>query len=375
MSSTREFMPQWASPPGDTIAEVLAARGWTRAEFAARLNQPTEMVDDLLTGGIPITVGLAQRLSVVIGATAAFWMARDVQYHQDRERVRRIEMEWGNALPVAEMARMGWLRAQVENDINALFAFFDVSSVADWRRRYSEVLRSAEFRTSPAFESDPGAVVAWIRQGERIATNARCGSWHADTLRQTLVSVRRLTRIGRPDRFLPKLRTAMAACGVVVAVVPAPAGCRASGAALWTSEEKALLLLSGRHLTDDHFWFTFYHECGHLLLHRDTHVFIDSETMLVDEPAEDSSFTRAVQEKQANSFAANVLVTPEVQDSLRHVRLNYQGILRLAAKAGISPGILVGQLQKMGRIGPERLNSLKRRYQWDHGQLVSRGTE
>ena len=32
------FAPDWVSPPGDTIADVLEERGWTQAEFARRLS-------------------------------------------------------------------------------------------------------------------------------------------------------------------------------------------------------------------------------------------------------------------------------------------------------------------------------------------------
>jgi HTH-type transcriptional regulator / antitoxin HigA len=375
VNSTPEFAPQWACAPGETIADALSARGWTREELAARLGQSAEMVEDLLAGAAPITIGVARRLSDVLGASVAFWMARDLQYRQDIERMRRIETEWTRSLPVADMARMGWLPPRLENDINALLDFFDVPSVAAWHRRYSKVSESVEFRISRSFESDPGAVIAWIRQGERIGADTLCKPWDANAMRETLNSVRGLTRIGRPERFLPKLRAAMAACGVVVAVVPAPAGCRASGATLWISEEKALVLLSARHLTDDHFWFTFYHECGHLLLHRGTHVFIDSEATVASATAEDGAYASDVQEEAANAFAVDVLITAGVQESLRCAPLSYRGVLRLAARAGIAPGILVGQLQKMRRVGPERLNRVKRRYQWVDGQLVSRGTK
>jgi hypothetical protein len=34
------------------------------------------------------------------------------------------------------------------------------------------------------------------------------------------------------------------------------------------SPNKAMVILSFRYLSDDHFWFTFFHEIAHLLLHN-----------------------------------------------------------------------------------------------------------
>lgn len=370
MSSTSEFLPQWASPPGETIADILAARGWTQAVLASRLGEPVHMVEALISGAIPITIGMARRLQEQVGASVAFWMARDVQYRQDVERIRRIEYEWMRSIPVAEMSRLGWLPAQIDQRTDHLLKFFDVASVPAWHRRYSDVLETVSFKTSASFESEAGAVVAWMRQGERVAAKTECKPWDPDALRRTLPTIRRLTKVGRPERFLPRLTAVMADCGVTVAILPAPHGCRASGATLWISDRKALLLLSARHLTDDHLWFTFYHECGHLLLHRETRAFIDN--VVLDGAEEGSTPTREAQEEQANAFAVDVLLTENVLERLRTISPTYRTLLRLASTVGIAPGILVGQLQRMGRIGPDRLNRLKRRYRWVNGQLTSR---
>jgi hypothetical protein len=123
--------------------------------------------------------------------------------------------------------------------------------------------------------------------------------------------------------------------------------------------------LSARHLADDHLWFTFYHECGHLLLHRETKLFLDEEV-------NDTTEASAAQEEEANSFAAETLIPAEYRDALRYVPPNALDVIRLAGQIGIAPGILVGQLQNLKRVGPERLNGLKRRYEWDGNRLVIR---
>jgi Zn-dependent peptidase ImmA (M78 family) len=155
-----------------------------------------------------------------------------------------------------------------------------------------------------------------------------------------------------PQIFIPKLRRISAESGVGVAVVRAPTGCRASGATRFLSDEKALLLLSFRYLTDDHFWFTFFHEAGHLILHG-RKLFLESADMPLDE-----------EEQQANDFSAEILVPAEFVSEMLSLPKNGRQVIRFARRVGVSPGIIVGQLQHLGRIKHSQLNKLKRRYHW-----------
>jgi Zn-dependent peptidase ImmA (M78 family) len=110
-----------------------------------------------------------------------------------------------------------------------------------------------------------------------------------------------------------------------------------------------VLLLSGRHLSDDHFWFTFYHEAGHLILHGKRFVFVDD--------LDDDNAVR--EEDEANRFAENLLIPPEHQTEMLRLTANKMQVMRFARKIGISRGIVVGQLQHRGIIGRDQLNSLK----------------
>ncbi len=116
-----------------------------------------------------------------------------------------------------------------------------------------------------------------------------------------------------------------------------------------------MLVLSFRYRSDDQFWFTFFHEAAHLLLHRPGTLFLEGG----DSDASTS------EEREANDFAASVLVPPAHQDELLSICDNLDSILRFASRAGVAPGLIVGQLQHKGLLGRDRLNRLKRRYSWD----------
>lgn len=350
-----DFSPDWASPPGDTIADILSERNVSEAHFAKQLEQSLEDTLDLLKGRIAITIDLARRLECVVGASVEFWMSRDYQYRSSIARMSKIDHEWLSELPIGDMVRFGWLNPKPNafEEMEACLKFFDVRSVPEWHQRYKSVEQNIAFRTSRSFESRPAAVVAWLREGDLQATSIDCALWNADSFRESLVEIRSLTRQKDPNRFLPALRDICAAHGVAVVIVRSPNGCRASGATRFLSKEKAVLQLSFRHLSDDHFWFSFFHEAGHLILHGNLGLIIEGAT--VDSKAED----------EANQFAQQILIPQEFQARFRSLKPTTKEVVRFAHHIGIAPGIVVGQLQFSGRIGHNRLNSLKRRFVWD----------
>lgn len=324
-------------------------------EFASLINQPIEQVGELLDGRTPITIGLALTLHTVLGGSAEFWVARDFQYREDSKPKSAEEDAWLSQLPVADMVRFGWLRPAPRpfELLSACLSFFDVPNVRAWHDRYRKAEGLAVFRASPSFESHPASVVAWLRQGEIVAGKSNCEQWNAKLFQDRLLDIRGLSLHKDPARFLPLLQDACRGFGVAVVAVRAPGGCPACGATRFLSSDKALLLLSFRHLTDDQFWFSFFHEAGHLLLH--------GTGGLVFEGMDNAS---DAMEREANDFAERMLFPGELRAALRDLPPQQKAIVRFARDAGISPGIVVGQLQHYGKIPRNFFNGLKRRYEW-----------
>jgi HTH-type transcriptional regulator/antitoxin HigA len=360
---SNDFAPDWTSAPGETIIDILEERGFSIGYLAEGLGQSLDHVRELLAGRIRITNGIAKRLENILGPSAAFWIARDSQYQKDSARLeketRRDREEWLNALPLRDAAKFGWLRDSKypSEKIAACLQFFNVSSVREWRVKYEHVLADAAFRTSPSFASKPGSVAVWLRRGEIEASAMALKEWNPHRFKQILENIRGLTKQRDPQVFVPEVKRQCAQCGVAVAVVRAPAGCRASGATRFLSPNKALLLLSFRFLSDDHFWFTFFHEAGHLLLHSPEKLFLEGIER-----------SQSREELEANDFAERVLVPSDLLSTLRRLPADKREIVKFAIRAGISPGIVVGQLQHFRRLGREQFNSLKRRFRWNHGE-------
>jgi len=357
--STETFNPDWVSPPGETIAAILRERSLSEADLADRIEQSLEDVQALLEGRSTITLALARRLSSVLGASVEFWMARDYRYRETVSKLQVTHKDWLSELPITDMANFGWLNAAASEMVGACLRFFGVPSVPAWRASYGGLLNTTAFRTSQSFKSLPGPTAAWLRAGELEAAAIDCRPWNGEGFRNSLSKIRALTRQKDPHRFVPKLQELCAQNGVAVVIVRAPSGCRASGATRFVTPAKAILQLSFRFLMDDQFWFTFFHEAGHLLLHDPGKFFLEE----IDAPV-------TAQETEANDFAARTLIPAENEAEMLELPASSKAVIRFATRIGIAPGIVVGQLQHRGRLRPDHLNGLKRRFEWDDSSAI-----
>ena len=112
-----------------------------------------------------------------------------------------------------------------------------------------------------------------------------------------------------------------------------------------------------RHKSDDHLWFSLFHEAAHLLLHSKRNVFVDG-TKGNGNDLED----------EANAWAADFLVPRNAwQRFVAAGDYREESIRRLSDTQGIAPGIVVGRLQHERLLPWNQLNALKVRLQWVEG--------
>ena len=84
------FTPDWISPPGDTIADLIEERNWSQDELEKRLGYTPKHISLLINGKAPITEEIAIKLENVLGGSASFWLSREAQY---RARLTLQELE------------------------------------------------------------------------------------------------------------------------------------------------------------------------------------------------------------------------------------------------------------------------------------------
>lgn len=353
MHSTAVFQPNWVSLPGNTIGDILTERNFPLSEFAQKMGFTRDEVKGLLNGVISINQDIANKLADTIGPSANFWLSREKNYQASVTNLKEEEgKKWFKELPIKDMIEFGWLN-YTHNMVETCLNYFDVPNVWVWKKKYGEQISTTAFKKSDKLKSSTISISTWIRQGEIQAESVVCKKWDQQLLKASLPNIRRLTKRRNAYSFLPMLKKVLAQCGIALVIVPTPTQCPVSGAVKFIKQDKAMILLSFRYRSEDRFWFTLFHEIGHLLLHGDTHLFIDSE---------DISSVGYKEEEEANTFAFNELIPKEFQQLLCEIPLTDKAFKEFAKMADLPVGIVIGQLQNMGRIQYNHFNKYIRRY-------------
>jgi len=349
------FEPDYNVAPGWVIEEMLEARGMNQAELARRCDRSPKLISQIIHGKAPIEPATAIRLQRVFGVNATLWLNMDSIYQlrntreKEREQLTR-NAEWAREFPLDELVSAGEVpRPESKEDaVGKLLEFFGVGSIAAWERQFGT--RAVSYRHSPTFKSDRKAVLAWLRIGELRADGITCAAYDESVFRRVLREIRKLT-LEPASVFETQMRELCWKAGVVLALVPPLPKTRLSGAARWLNPRTALIQMTLRHKTDDHFWFTFFHEAGHILYSRKRIVFVDGEG---------TDFEEA--EKKADAFARDTLVPPAKWGLfVERGVFTRRAIEEFAEEEKVAPGIIVGRLQHEEKIPYDRHNSLKRR--------------
>jgi HTH-type transcriptional regulator/antitoxin HigA len=358
IKTTRPFTPDWVSPPGDTIADFLEERDWTQVQLAERLGYTTKHISQLINGKAPINEETALKLERVLGSTAAFWLNREAQY---RTALARIEEEnrlkgwtsWLDQLPVKELMNQGvipkcnLIAKNKPSLVKKLLHFFGVASPEEWRSYYAgmEIL----FRRTRDEQSDVAAISAWLRLGEIEAEKLDCPKYSQPKFEKAVREIRTLTVLP-PEKFEPKMQQFCREAGVVLVLVPSIKRSHVSGVARWLNPHKALIQLSLYGKTNDRFWFNFFHEAAHILLH-------DKENIFLDEWDGGESLASEL-EREANQWAREFLIPLQYERELPQLK-SKADVVDFAERISIHPAIVVGRLQHDCIIPVSWMNGLK----------------
>jgi len=351
-----KYEPDYTIHPGEILAETLEARRMKKTDLAERCKLSPKTVSLIISGKAHLTPETAIQLEKVLGVSASIWSNLDTNYRLFKAKLAAREefskhKRWIAQFPIKQLISQGIIenKSNSVEMIEQLLKFFGVGSISVWQQRIKQW--QVEFRSSPSFQNSPGSVAAWLRIGELRAQDIDCAPYNKFKFVKALRKIRQLT-CEDPDAFGPKLKQLCADSGTALVFVPELHGTHVSGATRWIDKDKALIMLSLRHKTDDHFWFSFFHEVGHILHHSRKSIFLDEQKMELNE-----------KEKRADEFAANMLIPNSIYNNFVAGK-EYTGaaISAFAQRLGIAPGIVVGRLQHDKIIPFRSLNHLKRKF-------------
>ena len=85
-TTTYQFQPDYAVPPGWVLEEHLEVQGITQAEFARRCGCPPQLISEIIAGTAPVEAETALLFEKELGLAASIWLGieRDYRLHQMR---------------------------------------------------------------------------------------------------------------------------------------------------------------------------------------------------------------------------------------------------------------------------------------------------
>jgi HTH-type transcriptional regulator/antitoxin HigA len=355
-NSTRTYAPAELVAPGQTLLDWLDRAGMTQADFAKRTSLTPKHINQVVKGGSGISPEVARAFERVTRIPARYWLQLDANFQSAvQAQTETADLE-GHAdvvdlFPYKELAKRGAVEdtpSKVDR-LRQLFQFFGVAN----RSALTEVsLNPAMFRLSTAFEASDASLASWLRLAELEAAKLDTAPFDASRCRDLLPKLRALSALPGVE-WLEPLKATAASAGIAIVILKELPRCRVNGATRWLSPDKAMIALSLRHRRNDIFWFTLFHELCHILKHSKKEVFIDRKTSGIDQGLED----------EANAFAARTLIGPADAAELPSLTTEVQ-VVAFADRIGVAPGIVVGRMQHLELIAPNRWTNLIARYRF-----------
>lgn len=350
-----EYTTDIVFSPGEIIQDKLKELGMTQVEFAERLGMTPKNVNGIIKGKVSITLNTSIKISRVIGGSPDYWKRMEEYYIIEKARLENNDQyeQLLNSDPVQELYRRGYLQKSesVADGVDDFLRFVGYASIPALRASYDD--NTISLRHSEKVKGDPLALTVWLRICENKGREMDAAEYNESKFKETLKKIRSMIENGSVD-FFDDIQRMCADCGVAVVAEKEFKNGAVNGAAKWLSEEKGLIMMNIRGKYSDIFWFTFFHEAGHLLegSKKRSH-FVDLSTTDKD-----------IEEEKADNFARNLLI-PRIHYSELRTLKTAQSVKDFARKIHIHPGIVVGRLQHEHLIKNSSMNQLRSKCEWD----------
>lgn len=260
-------------PPGEYLEEVLEELGIPKHELAKRMNRPAPKLSAIFKGQKVITPDTAIQLEKVVGVPAHIWTGLESDYRlalarrkkqEDRQRLKE-DNHLVTRFCYSELVKHGVIQKKNKqtDKVLELHGFFGVNSLKTVLelQRYRSAFRAGKQERSPE------AVAAWLRVGELRSVRKQCAPYNDKKLKVQLQTIRRMTT-RLPEQFEAELDEVLVSCGISLVLFPQFRGTYANGATFWIGKQKAVVMMTIRYGWADIFWFSLFHELGHILMHK-----------------------------------------------------------------------------------------------------------
>ena len=343
MLKKNQYFPQSSPHPGITLYEKLEEMDMGPKEFALRTGKPEKTITAILKGESSITAEMSVQFENVTNIPAHFWLNHQRSYDEFIAREKRKEViekavEWAKNFPIPQMVKFGWLEKQSTKQEMAsqLLTFFGFSSPKSWENYYCNQKLKVAFRISLNHTKEPYAISAWLRKGEISSQQVQVNTYSEKTFKDSLSEIKSIMA-NQPDDFFQQLQNICLKAGVIVVYTPCIPKAPINAATRWL-KETPMIQVSCRYKRNDIFWFSFFHEAGHILLHGKKDIFLE-QVEYSDKDLE--------KEKEADEFAIKWTFSHTEEAELKeNTHITEDVIYNCANKFKTHPALIIGRMQR-----------------------------
>lgn len=349
------YSPNKAINPGYTLARILDNEGMTQKSLGERTSLGEKHISRIINGKASITVKTALLLENALGGSASFWINLEKNYQETKERLKKFslikkEIPILSEFPYKELAKANCVpETRNKNEmVENLWKWFGVSSLFNVR-----ITEPIAYRKRTGLKVKSGYISAWLRWGELEAKNVDIPEYSEPKLMEIIPTIK-LFSTQDPTYYSQKIVDVLKEAGVCLVYVPHFPGTGVNGAVRWINKNP-VIQLSIFDSWADIFWFSLYHEIGHLILHSKKDKFIEFDNKELS--------TLQKQELEADKFASTSLISDKDYSELLKTALTTQAIIKFSKTMGINPGIVEGRLCHDNKIKWNQASALRSRLQ------------
>ncbi|MGN0581194.1 MAG: HigA family addiction module antitoxin [Oscillospiraceae bacterium] len=348
--------------PGETISDILEARNITQAELAARTGVSPAFVGKVIAGKKDISGKFAMALEYALGIPKSFWLNLQAGYDAElleiNEEYSICDEELNICKEINELVK--YLRnrnlipdGEKKNElIISLRKFFKVSCLSNLAR----IPSVSAFRIDSQSTVNPYILGAWIRMCQANESNLNESEpFNPEKIDELISELKGIMISDEPD-LQEQIKATLTEYGIDFEIVRHFRGAPVQGFLYKRSDNRIKICMTIRKSFADIFWFSLFHEIGHLVngdLSR-TSQFID----LGNEPEKEESADRFASERLINSDDyQRFLADYEKDKSIRTIE-------RFSLDQKVKSFIVIGRMQKEGIIKYNQYSSYKIRYKW-----------
>ena len=346
--------------PGETLKEMLDDRDMSQRELAIRTSVKEPHISNIVRGKKPLSVSFAKKLGYALGVDANFWI--NLQSNYDKELADYEEFNEISSEEISIIQKIKKITDYakdiriIDPDAEGSILVIELRKLLNISKltHIGEISQSGAYRLSVADNVDADVLFTWLRITDLITERQQLGvELNLELLKEKLPVIRALT-FEDIETIHIELKEHLAECGIKFAIVKHFTGAPVQGVIKKSNDGTLSLIMTLRRKFADVFWFTFFHEIGHILNG-------DIKDRLIDyEGIENET------ESKADQFAADLLLDPKkYMEFVEFGDFSLPMINKLCEELEIPSYILIGRLQRDKHIEYKYYSSQKIRYDLD----------